>query len=101
VGWALFSSFGLLGSVDGFWAIFPCLVYHGSPVLLGFGPLVDHCGVGFGPWWTGKNRPLQLSRNPNHQSFSLRISMAFFKLVLVLLLASNNKNLKPFIWGYL
>jgi hypothetical protein len=28
-------------------------------VLLGFGPLVDHWGVGFGPWWTGKNRPLQ------------------------------------------
>jgi hypothetical protein len=27
-------------------------------VLLGFGPLVDHWGVGFGPWWTGKNRPL-------------------------------------------
>jgi hypothetical protein len=23
VGWALFSSFGLLGSVDGFWAILP------------------------------------------------------------------------------
>jgi hypothetical protein len=23
-------------------------------VLLGFGPLVDHWGVGFGPWWTEK-----------------------------------------------
>jgi hypothetical protein len=25
-----------------------------SLVLLGFGPLVDHWGVGFGPWWTEK-----------------------------------------------
>ena len=23
-------------------------------MLLGFGPLVDHRGVGFGPWWTEK-----------------------------------------------
>jgi hypothetical protein len=43
-----------LGSVDGFWAIFSCLVYRGPPVLLGFGPLVDHWGVEFGPWWTEK-----------------------------------------------
>ena len=31
-----------------------CFVYRGSLVSLGFGPLVNHWGVGFGPWWTEK-----------------------------------------------
>ena len=43
--WARWMAFG---------SFFPCLVYRRSPVLLGFGPLVDHWGVGFGPWWTEK-----------------------------------------------
>ena len=61
MGWALLSSFGLWARWMTFGPFFSCLVYRGSPVLLGFGPLVDHWGVGFGPWWTEKNRPLHLA----------------------------------------
>jgi hypothetical protein len=32
----------------------PCVVYRGSLGLLGFGPLVDHRDIGFGPPWTEK-----------------------------------------------
>ena len=39
--------FGLSGWLLGHF--FSRLVYRGSPVLLGFGPLVDYWGVGFGP----------------------------------------------------
>ena len=49
---SLLLGFGLGGWLLGHF--FSCLVYCGSPVLLGFGPLVDHWGVGFGPWWTEK-----------------------------------------------
>ena len=48
----LLLDFGLGGWLLGHFSL--CFVYRGSPVLLGFGSLVDHWGVGFGPWWTEK-----------------------------------------------
>uniref|UniRef100_A0A2N9GIT2 Retrovirus-related Pol polyprotein from transposon TNT 1-94-like beta-barrel domain-containing protein n=1 Tax=Fagus sylvatica TaxID=28930 RepID=A0A2N9GIT2_FAGSY len=49
VGWAFLSSldFGLGGWLLGHFS--SCLVCRGSLMLLGFGPLVDHWGAGFGP----------------------------------------------------
>ena len=49
VGWAFLSSldFGLGGWLLGHFS--SCPVYRGSLMLLGFRPLVDHWGVGFGP----------------------------------------------------
>jgi hypothetical protein len=71
VGWALFSSFGLWARWMAFGPFFSCLVYRGSPVLLGFGPLVDHWGVGFGPWWTEKIGLYKTSRT-RYNAFPLR-----------------------------
>ena len=54
--WAGLSSplldFGLDGWLLDYFS--SCLVYRGSLMLLGFGPLVDHRGVGSGPRWTEK-----------------------------------------------
>uniref|UniRef100_A0A2N9FEY8 Uncharacterized protein n=1 Tax=Fagus sylvatica TaxID=28930 RepID=A0A2N9FEY8_FAGSY len=61
VGWAFLSSldFGLGGWLLGHFS--SCLVYRGSLMLLGFGPLVDHWGVGFGPpVWELKNALMDL-----------------------------------------
>ena len=68
--WAGLSSplldFGLGGWLLGHFSL--CFVYRGSSVLLGFRPLVDHGGVGFGPWWTEK---IGLYTNQLNISYSL------------------------------